>query len=135
MHPCLSDIRYVRLGRLTTKSSDVLPPNFFLGEGGNNEKELRILHLNSNVSFAARARFLILLTEAPYVYIKNRANFIAFQVPSFHQFDDQLQQDTYDVLDEVSESLKPISLGFMNVSLTTVLGKGRSTKQPDMYHM
>lgn len=61
-----SYVQYVRFGRLMKIVPDVLPLFESVKEGGEDGKELRILHLDSEMLHGSRESFVIALNDAPY---------------------------------------------------------------------
>lgn len=64
-----SYIRYVRIGCLMTKNTEVLSLLESLNDSRGNGEYAEISHLDSKLLYTSRAAFVVLLLEAAYRYV------------------------------------------------------------------
>lgn len=92
-------------------------------------EELWILHPDSEVFYASRVGFVVVLIEAVGFYINNSTKISAFRRSRFYSFGNQLLRKLHDLFNGLNESLKPIFTGFVGEKFVNVPGEGKSTKQ------
>lgn len=107
-------IWYMKFGHLMTKNAEMFPMLECLNENLVNGKDLGIRNLNSEVLYASRASFVVLLKEAADFYINNPLKSTVVHATSLCRFGEHVLQILNHLYDKFNESFKASSIAVMN---------------------